>query len=119
MARKKKDQKSPQTRSPEEFSEINDKSPRAGDENIDVLSSVVGLGGGVEPMQKVVYVRLSSVDHGEWVETAERHGESLSELVRRCVGPEVERTLRCLHDGGRQVYAWQETCLLCGVRLRG
>ena len=122
MARKKKTQKDSPTRSSGSASEINDISPRAGDDINDISElhgDTVDAVEGQEPAQKVVYVRLSALDHAEWTLTAERHGEALSELVRRLVQPEVERTLRCLHDGPKQVYPWQTTCLLCGVRISG
>jgi hypothetical protein len=137
MPKKESTAKDSPTRAPVDSNEKNDISSPSDEISNDILPSgnldaafesagvdlVVEASTGAEPgvpAQKVVYVRVSEGKHVEWAGVADGRGVSLSEFVRSCVDPVVDSVLRCVHPKEfRQAYAWQETCLKCGKRLRG
>jgi predicted HicB family RNase H-like nuclease len=72
------------------------------------------------PADKGVLVRVTELVREDWKAAAAGEGLSLSEFVRVTVARRVDELLNCSHPVSmRQSYPWSETCLSCGVRLRG
>jgi len=85
---------------------------------LDGAKSTGAVSGG--PADKGVLVRVTESVREDWKRAAAGEGLSLSEFVRVTVAKRVDELLNCQHPlSMRQSYAWSETCLLCGVRLRG
>lgn len=68
---------------------------------------------------KQVIVRVTEDTKNAWDAAAKALGVSRSEFIRQVVDEVADRTLNCKHPREyREFYPWQETCRLCGKRLR-
>lgn len=68
---------------------------------------------------KQVIIRVTEVQRDLWKSAAEKAGKNLSEFIRDLVNPAADAIVNCPHPPKRRkAYAWQETCLDCGKRLR-
>lgn len=72
------------------------------------------------PATKQVLIRATAHDHGRWKESADKYGMTLSDFIRTCCNERARDILDCAHPiDQRRYYPWSETCLKCGLRLRG
>lgn len=66
-----------------------------------------------------VLIRASGGQRDRWKEAAAFEGVTLSGWIRGVLDVRAAELLDCVHPRDRrQVYEWQETCLVCGLRLR-
>jgi hypothetical protein len=83
------------------------------------VSSMIGSDPG-SPANKQVLIRATTYDHGRWKEAADKYGMTLSDFIRTCCNERASDILDCPHPiNERRFYPWSETCLRCGLRLRG
>lgn len=71
------------------------------------------------PAGKQVLIRLPESDRERWKEAADKHGKTMSQMIRDAVNEHVKGVLDCPHPTNqRRYYPWSEMCLACGTRIR-
>lgn len=65
-----------------------------------------------------VLIRTTELQRDRWKDAAKLEDQTVSQWIRDLLDVRAAELLDCSHAGPRQRYAWQETCLQCGMRLR-
>jgi uncharacterized protein (DUF1778 family) len=73
-----------------------------------------------EERDKSFLVRLTEEEHERIRRASEHHGVSMQDWFRNNALKSAAEVLDCQHPiEFRKVYPWSDTCMRCGLRLRG